>query len=638
MRLGPAARYATCQNSLLLASAHPPDSVLVLLPAKGKFCPVNSDSLPYRLNRPFSKHSLGTRKHFTVQDERLSASMDLFLHTFVSQAPLAAVALALAVGYLLGKIRIGSFVLGPVAGTLLVAIAIGQIGVSVAGEVKTLAFALFIYALGYMIGPQFVSSLGRATLKQVHLTILSTIVVVITVWVLASVFDLDKGTAAGVLAGGATESAVIGTASDALAAQPLSKEEIARLTSNIGVAYAITYLFGTFTIIFLASSVAPKLLGINLVQASRDYERDLGGGKSQLPEGQFDAIRGVVARVYEVRETSGTRIVRELEQEMNGVVIERVVRGATALAVEPTLQLQAGDRVAIAGRRVEVIERVEKTLGPEIADSTGMDLIAEARDVVITTQKLADHTIHELSSQIDPEARRGVFVTNLTRLNQPLPIAPETRLSVGDVARIVGTHADVDRASRLIGQAVPPADKTDFLYFGLGLFSGFSLGLVGVHFGGALLGLGTGGGCLIAGLLFGWLRARRPTFGQLPSAAALYLKDFGLAVFVACIGLATGPEALKQIAKYGLALPVAGISVSLVPSLFALYYGKYVLKMHPVVLCGALCGRQASTPALNAVTLAAGSNAPVLGYTVPYTIANILLTLAGPIVVLIVRG
>ena len=563
--------------------------------------------------------------------------MNSFLHTFFSQAPLAAVALALAAGYLFGKIRVGTFVLGPVAATLLVAIAIGQIGVSVSGEVKTLAFALFIYALGYMIGPQFVSSLGRATLKQVHLTILSTVVVVITVWGLASIFGLDKGSAAGVLAGGATESAVIGTASDALAAQPLSKEEIARLTSNIGVAYAITYLFGTFTIIFFASTLAPKLLGINLVRASRDYERDLGGGITQLPEGQVNAIRGFVARVYEVRHASGIRIVRELEKEMNGVVIERVVRGATALAVEPTLQLQAGDRVAVAGRRMEVIERVEKMLGPEIADS-GIDLVAEVRDVVLTSHKLADHTIRELSSQIDPEARRGAFLTSLTRLNQPIPIAPETRLSVGDVARIVGAHSDVERASRLIGPPVPPADKTDFLYLGLGLFSGFALGMVGVHFGGALLGLGTGGGCLIAGLLFGWLRARRPTFGQLPSAAALYLKDFGLAVFVACIGLATGPEALKQIARYGIALPIAGIAVSLVPSLFALYYGKYVLKMHPVILCGALCGRQASTPALNAVSLAAGSNAPVLGYTVPYTMANILLTLSGPIVVLIVHG
>ena len=193
----------------------------------------------------------------------------------------------------------------------------------------------------------------------------------------------------------------------------------------------------------------------------------------------------------------------------------------------------------------------------------------------------------------------------------------------------------MERASQLIGYPTPPADKTDFLYFGLGLVCGFGLGLLGVPFHGALLGLGTGGGCLIAGLVFGWLRARRPTFGQLPAAAALYLKDFGLAVFVACIGLATGAEAIKQIVRYGVVLPIAGIAVSLVPGLISLYYGKYVLKMHPVILCGALCGRQASTPALNAVTLASGSNAPVLGYTVLYTLANVLLTLAGPVVVLL---
>jgi AspT/YidE/YbjL antiporter-like protein len=263
------------------------------------------------------------------------------------------------------------------------------------------------------------------------------------------------------------------------------------------------------------------------------------------------------------------------------------------------------------------VERVEEILGPETADSSGIDLIAEFREVVVTSNKIAGQTIGELRAQIDPHVRQGVFVTALTRLNQPLPLAPNTKVAIGDVARIVGVHEDVERGARLIGSPTPPDDKTDFLYFGLGLAVGFALGQLGVPFGGALLGLGTGGGCLIAGLLFGWLRARRPTFGQLPTAAAMYLKDFGLAVFVACIGLATGPEALRQIVKYGVALPVAGIAVALVPGLFCLYYGKYVLKIHPVILIGALCGRQASTPAINAVTLSAGNNVPVLGYTGP---------------------
>lgn len=557
------------------------------------------------------------------------------IHGFFAAAPLAAVALALALGYLFGKLRMGTFVLGPVAATLLVAIALGQVGVKVSGDVKTLAFALFIYALGYMIGPQFVSSLGRATLKQVHLTIASTIVVVVTVWALAMGFHLDKGTAAGILAGGATESAVIGTASDALASQPLPKEDIERMTANIGVCYAITYLLGTFTVIFFASSIAPKLLGIDLAAASQEYERELGGGKSQLAPGQVQALRRVVARIHQIGPAAAGRSVNELEKTMGGVVIEQVSRGGLAVPVAPDLRLEIDDRVAIAGRRELIIGQVDSILGPECADAPGLELIAEVREVVLTNRQLANRTIADIMATADPQARRGAFLSSLTRLNQPLPIAPETRLAIGDVARIAGSHADVDRVARLIGYPAPPGDKTDFLYFGLGLFCGFGLGMLGVPFGGALLGLGTGGGCLIAGLVFGWLRARRPTFGQLPGPAALYLKDFGLSVFVACIGLATGPDALKQIVAYGVALPIAGVAVSIVPGLFALYYGKYVLKMHPVILCGALSGRQASTPALNAVTLAAGNNAPVLGYTVPYTIANILLTLSGPIVVLI---
>jgi putative transport protein len=557
------------------------------------------------------------------------------LHGFFSAVPLAAIALALALGYLGGRLKLGTFVLGPVAATLLVAIAIGQVGVQVSPDVKTLAFSLFIYALGYMIGPQFVSGLGRATLKQAHLTLVSSIVVVLVVGALAKGFHLDKGTAAGVLSGGATESAAIGTASDALATQPLPKEEIARMTANIGVAYAITYLLGTFTIIFFASTIAPKLLGLDLPRAAREYERELGGGKTQLPPGQFEALRALAVRIHVVDLEAAGRTVQQLEENMPGVVIERVMRNSESIPVEPELKLRTGDRVAVAGRRAQVIQLADTMLGPESADLSDMSLVAETRDVVVTNRQLAGKTIGEINAAFDPHLRRGAFLNSLIRLGQPIPFTPKTTVAIGDTARIVGAPSDVERVSALIGYPAPPAEKTDFFYFGLGLVTGFVLGMVGVPFRGASLGLGTGGGCLLAGLFFGWLRARRPTFGQLPTAAALYLKDFGLAVFVACIGLATGPEAIKQIVRYGAALPVAGIAVSLVPSLLALYYGKYVLKMHPIILCGALCGRQASTPALNAVTLAAGNNAPVLGYTVPYTMANVLLTLAGSIIVFV---
>ena len=238
-----------------------------------------------------------------------------YLHAFFAAAPLAAIAAALALGYLCGKLRIGTFVLGPVAATLLVAILIGQVGVPVSGEVKTLAFALFI-------------------------------------------------------------------SSEAIASLPAAKEEIARLSANIGVAYAITYLFGTFTVIFFASSLAPKLLAIDLAAAAREYERELGGGRARLPAGQFEAIRALVTRIHQIGPAAGGRTVGELEAQMDGVVVEFIVRGGQPLRVEAHVKLQVGDRVAVAGRRGAVIQRVDDLLGPETADASGMDLIAEMRDVV----------------------------------------------------------------------------------------------------------------------------------------------------------------------------------------------------------------------------------------------------------------
>ncbi len=142
-----------------------------------------------------------------------------------------------------------------------------------------------------------------------------------------------------------------------------------------------------------------------------------------------------------------------------------------------------------------------------------------------------------------------------------------------------------------------------------------------------------GGGCLVSGLIFGWLRARRPTFGNLPAPTAKYLQEFGLAVFIVSVGLATGPQAVTQIVKYGLMLPAIGVGVALVPLVAQVLYGRYVLKLNPVILCGALAGNLTMTPALNMVIEEARSGTPVMGYTVSYAVSNVILTFLGPIIV-----
>jgi AspT/YidE/YbjL antiporter-like protein len=226
--------------------------------------------------------------------------MDL-IRSFFDASPIAVLFVCVAIGFAIGRNKVAGVPIGGIPGTLFAAIIIGQVGVEVDENIKTIAFALFIYSLGYVSGPSFVESLGRSTLNLVNLSLVSSVLIFVTIWVLAQAFDLDKGTAAGLLAGGITESAAVGTATEALASLDLPAEQIAAMQANIGVAYAITYLFGFTLVVFFVSLIAPRMMRIDLKAEAAKYSAELGvGGDDDLGPAQESAIRGVVARAYQV--------------------------------------------------------------------------------------------------------------------------------------------------------------------------------------------------------------------------------------------------------------------------------------------------------------------------------------------------
>jgi putative transport protein len=554
------------------------------------------------------------------------------LHTFFQKIPMAALFLSVAVGYWIGNFKIGNFSLGGMAGTLLVAVIIGQIGMPVDPVVKDMMFALFIYATGYVSGPQFFASLNRKTLSQLHLALISAITVFICIFVLARVMDLDKGTAAGLLAGATTESASIGTAGEALQRLGLGADKIKELQANIGVTYAITYLFGMLTVIFFASRVAPRLMGTDLKREARNLENTLGGTGTQLAPGQYEAFGAIRARVYQVThdDAVGTTVA-DLEARFT-VRVEQAAYQEKRIDVTPDLTLQTGFRLSLQGK-LDQVGRAGKFVGKETANLSAMGFINEERDVVVTRRDLIGKTIAEAREMLDLKHRFGVYASRLRRLDQEIPMYPQTELHSGDVVRIVGEAEDVAKAADLIGYSLVPSKLVDYVFLGLGVLAGILIGMITVSAAGVPIGLGTGGGCLISGLVFGWLRAKHPTFGNLPGATAQYLRDFGLAVFIASVGLATGPQAMAQIKQFGVTLPLIGICVALVPCLVMVFYGRFVLKMNPILICGAITGNLTCTPGLNGVIDAADSSTPVLGYTVSYAISNVLLTFLGPVIV-----
>src|SRR5678815_5731612 len=189
--------------------------------------------------------------------------MDYFVQALRSNPELA-IFLTRALGFLIGRVKFGSFGLGIVVGTLLAGVLIGQLDIKVPSIVKVIFFDLFLFTTGYKVGPQFFRGLKGDALPQVALTVVLCVACLLTAFGFAKLLGYDVGTAAGLLAGAFSESTVIGTAGEAIQRLALPDAAKAALMNNIPVAYAVTYLVGTASLVWFLPTIGPKLMGINL--------------------------------------------------------------------------------------------------------------------------------------------------------------------------------------------------------------------------------------------------------------------------------------------------------------------------------------------------------------------------------------
>ena len=553
------------------------------------------------------------------------------LSTILAARPELALFAALAIGYGVGAIKLGPFKLGGVAGTLLAALAIGQFGIHVDADLQRFMFTLFVYALGFSVAPTFFASLDKTTWTWGLLVVIEVALILVVVFVATWLFKLDVGTASGLLAGAATESAMVGTASEAIGKLGLAAADMKAQQANVATAYALAYVFSLITIVLFASQAAPRLLGINLRDEARKTLAKLGGVDANLDPDQDMAFPSLISRGFGVSAAAG-KTVAAVELALGGnATVEAVRRHDADVKVTGDCLFETGDEVAVAGLRTALTEAV-RVIGPEVGDPSKVTFTVETRDVVLT--RWPDHraAVAAITEFLRASAIHGVYLAGITRDDRKLPALQDASVRRGDVLQLFGKPEDVARAAHLLGTAEIPGPATDFVYLGGGLIVGILLGMVTVPLAGAALSLGSAG-ALLSGLAFGWMRARRPTFGAFPAAATRVLKDLGLAMFIASIGLSAGPSVVTLLGTRGWELPIAAICISLVPTLTSLFVGRHLLHMDPAILCGAICGQQASTPAINATEAVAGNPVPVIGYTVTYAFANIVLPLLGPIFV-----
>ncbi|WP_281641286.1 aspartate-alanine antiporter [Acetobacter orientalis] len=553
------------------------------------------------------------------------------LSNLFGACPEIALFLALVIGCWIGRFRFGSFQLGGVAGSLLAAVLISQVGVHIDSGIKNVLFALFIYAVGYQSGPQFFRSLGRQSLREILMAVVLALSGLLTVVAVARLFHLDKGLSAGLAAGGLTQSAIIGTAGSSLEKLGLPLAQVQQLQGNVAVGYAVTYIFGSIGPILLCINVLPWLMKRSIRDDALKAEAEQAGGVHVLGEGEVTALPTLVGRVYRVAQAGLT--IAEVESWASGVVVEQILRNGKTTSISPDFTLNADDQVLLVGQRTNVLATGQK-LGQELGDVPGMSLSLLRRNVVLSRPDFTSKTVHECAQSLSSAARHGVYLVAFLRDGKTLPASPDMTVQAGDIVTLLGTSEDVQRVAAQIGTILVPSIKTDLIFHSLGVALGLLIGLGVVHLGSIPLTLGSGGGALLSGLLFGWYQNRHPLKGNMPTAASALLVDIGLAGFVAVTGLQSGQQAIQTIMQHGITLFLLGVVVTLLPLTLTMLFGRYVLRYdNTAVFAGALAGSRSANPAFGEVLNKAGNAVPTTPFAITYAVANVLLTLLGPLVV-----
>ena len=552
------------------------------------------------------------------------------LSGFLIEQPVGLLFLVVGLGYLAGKIRIMGFDLGPVSGVLFAGLIFGHLGYAMSPTVQTMGFVLFIFSIGLQAGPKFFSVLRADGLRYLALSVVIGGTGFALALGLSKLLGLELGASAGLLAGGMTSSPTLAAAQEALRAGQITPPEgmsTDQVITNLTTAYAITYLFGLVGLLLLIRTL-PKFMGVDFrAEASRLADADKGG-----VEDATKALRDVVARAYRVTRTDFAGVpFEEIYGRFPGLgAVSKLRRDGEFVEVSPKTCEEVGDEIVVTGFLRHLLT-IGPRIGPELEDVDLLGDSIESCRVVVTRAKAKELQI--APAQV-PD-RYGCFLASVQRLGVDVPMTADSRFEPGDVLHVTGHGAALDRLGEELGHIERTVDETDLVTFGLGIAAGIAIGGFSISIGGISIGFGSAGGLLAAGLTIGYLRAIRPTFGRVPSAARWIFMELGLLVFMAGVGLNAGSGILDTLATSGPSLFVAGILVTSIPVLAGYAFGRQVLDINPVLLLGAITGSMTSGGALSIVNQEAGNSIPALGYTGAYAFANVLLTIAGSVILLL---
>ena len=566
-----------------------------------------------------SHEVLETAQHITI-----TGFFDI-AHYLIAN-PVISIFVCLALGYLIGKLKIKSFTIGATVGTLLVGLLISLVFTGagtyqIDGTVKTIFFSLFIFAIGYEVGPSFFASLKSSGLKIIILSLFFAVAAFVVSIVLFKAFGIGAGEAGGILAGSLTQSAILGTADSTMKGM-LSGTELKTAESQMAIAYALTYVFGTVGVVVFLKNGAAKLIGVNLTDT---VKKKIDQTNFHESSSENTVVGNIKARAFCIEngaEFIGKTIGSVEEQYGDDLTITQIIRKGKKVNLASDVQLLEGDTVTIIGL-LDAVLHFEAPGMKETDDSEALKLDVIKQEIVLTNHFSLD-VIKHLSEN-------GIVISERKRDNNVL--SEDQALKALDHLTLVGPKDLIAKVVKKLGYVKDTGTETDVSFISMGLVVGLLIGAISFVVSGIPITLGSGGGALIGGLLFGYYQDKHSNYGLMPKATRWFCKSVGLNLFIAIVGLTSGASFLSALQSMGVKVLLIGVLVTILPHIASVYFGRFVLKLDAVDIIGALCGAGTCTAALNGVVEEYESSIFAVAYTPGYAMGNILLTVLGPLVV-----
>lgn len=552
-----------------------------------------------------------------------------------------AVFLVLGLGFWIGKFKFKGFGLGTVTSVLLVGVLIGQLDIPVSGPLKQVSFLLFLFAIGYSVGPQFFRALKGSGIKQVIFALVMCVICFLVTWAVALIFHYNVGEAVGLFAGAQTMSAVIGVGSDTINSLSASVQDKTDWINIIPVCYAVTYIFGTIGSAWILGTFGPMMLGglkkVRLETAALEKEMDDADASGGDPA-TVDALRGVVYRSYIADGTFFTqpRTVGQVQDMLSGEgrreFVVRIKNDSGVLDdINEKTVIKPGDEIVLSARREFAVGAIP-SVGVETDNEKLLSFPVQRLPLLVTKKEVDGMTVGDLRKA---DFMDGVIINSISNGSHKLPVIASTKIQRGDIVELQGEPGDVRRAAATMGIVDRPTNATDMVFVGLGIFISALIGALTLRLGGIPISLSTSGGALIGGLVLGWMRSRHPSYGRIPSASLWVLNNVGLNLFIAVVGIASGPSFVAGISQVGWMLFAAGALATAIPLIIGVWMGKVIFKFPAAVNLGCVAGSRATTAALGAIQDSIHSTIPAMGYTITYAIGNTVLILMGVLITLL---